>query len=195
MQDSRSPILRLDITGKPVKWIPWQNAVSLYTRDMIAWTAGESKILCRGGINRNTGKQSVLELNSIIAIRCSITRKKVKFDSPPLVNRELFRRDAYLCMYCGNNFSAANLTRDHVLPLSKGGKDNWSNVVTACRRCNSKKGGRKPEEAKMPLLAIPYNPNWAEYLALSNRRILADQMEFLKSQFTNTTRLINSVKH
>lgn len=195
MQDLRPPILRLDIMGKPVKWIPWQNAACLYTRDMIAWTAGESMLLCRGGINRNTGKRSVLELNSIIAIRRSVAKRKIKFYSPPLVNRELFRRDAYLCMYCGNHSVASNLTRDHVLPLSKGGKDIWANVVTACKRCNSKKGGRKPEEAKMPLLAIPYRPNWAEYLALSNRRILADQMEFLKSQFTNKSRLIDSNTH
>ena len=194
MQDLRSPILRLDITGQPIKWIPWQDAACLYTRNMIAWTAGESILLCRGGVNKETGKRSVLKLNSIIAIKRSVVRSKIKFGSPPLVNRELFRRDAYLCMYCGNHFAGSDLTRDHVLPLSKGGKDIWSNVVTACKRCNSKKGGRKPEKAKMPLLAIPYHPNWAEYLALSNRRILADQMVFLKSQFTNNI-LLEPTKH
>jgi len=108
----------------------------------------------------------------------------VQRDFPPLTNRELFRRDAHLCMYCGGNFHESNLTRDHVHPLSRGGREKWSNVVTACRSCNSRKGNRRPEEAKMPLLAIPYIPNWAEYLALSNRKILADQMEFLKSQFS-----------
>ena len=68
--------------------------------------------------------------------------------------------------------------------MSRGGRDRWSNVVTACRSCNTRKGNRTPEEARMPLLAVPYVPNWAEYLALSNRKILADQMEFLKSQFS-----------
>ena len=87
-------------------------------------------------------------------------------------------------MYCGNKFRDELLTRDHVKPISQGGLDRWSNVVTACKHCNTRKGCRTPEEAHMPLLAIPYVPNWAEYLALSNRRILADQMEFLKSQFS-----------
>ena len=101
-----------------------------------------------------------------------------------MTNRELFLRDANLCMYCGNKFRTTSLTRDHVVPLSKGGKDLWSNVVTACRNCNIRKGSRTPEKSYMPLIAIPYIPNWAEYLALSNRRILADQMEFLKTQFS-----------
>jgi 5-methylcytosine-specific restriction endonuclease McrA len=87
-------------------------------------------------------------------------------------------------MYCGGEHREIELTRDHVIPLSKGGKDRWSNVVTACRQCNTRKGNRTPEIANMPLLAVPYVPNWAEFLALSNRRILMDQMEFLKTQFS-----------
>ena len=98
-------------------------------------------------------------------------------------NHELFRRDDNLCLYCGREYPEFGLTRDHVIPLSRGGRDIWSNVVTACKACNTRKGGRTPEQARMPLLAIPYVPNWAEFLALSNRRILADQMAFLKSQF------------
>ena len=101
-----------------------------------------------------------------------------------MTNRELFLRDARICMYCGNHHKGMALTRDHVIPMSRGGADRWSNVVTACRSCNTRKGNRSPEEARMPLLAVPYVPNWAEYLALSNRKILADQMEFLKSQFS-----------
>lgn len=178
-------ILRLNIAGQPIKWVPWQEAVCLYARDMIAWTAGDSVFSFRGGINRATGNRSIIKINSIVAIKRSMIRKRVRYASPPLINRELFRRDAHLCMYCGGHFHESNLTRDHIHPLSRGGKDRWSNVVTACKSCNSKKGNRNPEEAKMPLLAIPYKPNWAEYLVLSNRKILADQMEFLKAQFTN----------
>jgi len=61
-------------------------------------------------------------------------------------------------------------------------------VVTACKRCNTRKGDKTPEEARMPLLAIPYVPNVAEYLVLRNRRILGDQMEFLKTQFNEVDR-------
>jgi 5-methylcytosine-specific restriction endonuclease McrA len=73
------------------------------------------------------------------------------------------------------------LTRDHVVPASRGGSSAWENCVTACRHCNQRKDDRTPEEAGMKLLAVPYTPNLAEYLILSNRRILADQMEFLLS--------------
>lgn len=178
-------ILRLDIAGSPVRWIPWQNAVNLYSREMIAWTAGDSVFTFHGGISRMTGFRSTVEINSIIAVKRSAKHyKHGERTVPPLTNRELFLRDAYLCMYCGNKYGDALLTRDHVLPISKGGTDRWSNVVTACRSCNTRKGNRRPEDANMPLLAIPYRPNWAEYLALSNRRILADQMEFLKSRFS-----------
>jgi len=178
-------ILRLDIAGSPVTWIPWQNAICLYSRDMVAWTAGDSIFTFKGGTNRVSGLRSKVNINSIIAIKRSAIRKRAKRYAPPLTNRELFLRDAHLCMYCGHQFQESLLTRDHLLPLSRGGKDKWSNVVTTCRHCNTHKGNRNPEEARMPLLAVPYVPNWAEYLALSNRKILADQMDFLKSQFSN----------
>lgn len=177
-------ILRLDISGIPVTWIPWQDAVSLYCRDMIAWTAGEQNFTFRGGISRRTGLRSCVDINTIIAVKRSSMHKPVKRSIPPLTNRELFLRDAQLCMYCGHEYPEHELTRDHVIPISRGGRDRWSNVVAACRQCNTRKGNRTPEMANMPLLAVPYVPNWAEYLALSNRRILLDQMEFLKSQFS-----------
>lgn len=177
-------ILRLDVSGIPVTWIPWQEAVSLYCRDMIAWTAGHHEFTFHGGICRMTGQRSSVEVNSIIAVKRSSSHKFVKRTIPPLTNRELFLRDAHLCMYCGHEFPEYALTRDHVIPLSRGGRDRWSNVVTACRLCNTRKGNRTPELAGMPILAVPYVPNWAEFLALSNRRILMDQMEFLKSQFS-----------
>ena len=177
-------ILRLDISGKPITWIGWQTAVCLYSRDMIAWTAGEQSFSFRGGVNRQSGERSVIDINSIVAIKRSTSHKHLARSVPPLTNRELFLRDANLCLYCGKQFQDSLLTRDHVIPISRGGKDRWGNVVTACRTCNTRKGNRVPEQANMPLLAIPFVPNWAEYLALSNRKILGDQMEFLKSQFS-----------
>ena len=177
-------ILRLDISGSPIRWIPWQLAVNLYSREKIAWTTGDSVFTFHGGVNRLTGQRSIVEINSIIAVKHSTQSKYTGRAIPPLTNRELFLRDANLCMYCGNKCQPGSLTRDHVVPLSKGGKDLWSNVVTACRNCNIRKGNRTPESSHMPLLAIPYIPNWAEYLALSNRKILADQMQFLKTQFS-----------
>jgi 5-methylcytosine-specific restriction endonuclease McrA len=108
---------------------------------------------------------------------------------PPLNNRELFHRDRYLCAFCGSNLPASKLTRDHVIPFSRGGKDTWMNVVTACRSCNERKSDRTPEMARMELLYLPYVPNRAEYLILTNRRILADQMEFLAQHVPAQSRL------
>jgi 5-methylcytosine-specific restriction endonuclease McrA len=180
-------ILRLDVTGRPVRWVPWQDAACLYTRDMVAWTAGEHTFALHGGYSRVTGVQTVIEVNSIIAVRGEYRRSFSRM-VPPLNNRALFRRDRHTCMYCGLEHPEQELTRDHVVPMSRGGRDGWSNVVTACKRCNAHKGRRTPDEARMPLLAVPYAPNMAEYLVLRNRRILADQMEFLKSQFRDVHR-------
>lgn len=184
-------ILRLDISGAPVRWIDWEEAACLYTKNMIAWTAGESVFTLHGGISRATGSQSTLKVHSIIAVKRCGGSQFIARTIPPLNNRELFLRDGHLCMYCGEELPGSQLTRDHVKPISRGGLDCWSNVVAACKACNTRKGNRLPEEAGFDLLAIPYEPNWAEFLALSNRRILADQMDFLKSQFKSRHRLLH----
>ena len=182
-------ILRLDIAGRPQRWIPWQDAVILDSREMIAWTAGERTFTFYGGVNRVSGYRSQITVNSIIAVRGHSRNAGDEHLVPPLSNRELILRDDHLCMYCGQQFPGHQLTRDHLVPLSRGGADCWSNVVAACRGCNHAKGSRTPDEAGMSLLAVPYVPNRAEYLVLSNRRILADQMEFLKKRFRRTSRL------
>lgn len=181
------PILRLDSHGQPVSWIPWQEAVSIVARRRVAWTAGEHDFQLRGGLCRLTGERSIIRINSIIAVRGE-SRRRHRHATPPLTNRELFRRDKHTCLYCGREMQDNLLTRDHIRPISRGGRDHWRNVVTACKRCNTRKGNKTPEEAHMPLLAIPYVPNLAEYLALRNRRILGDQMEFLRMQFGNADR-------
>jgi len=182
-------ILRLDVTGQPVRWIPWQEAVVLQARGMVAWHAGATAFTFRGGLNRETRRRSSITVSSIIAVRGVLRHGAVETRVPPLTNRELFLRDGHLCMYCGKQFPEHLLTRDHLLPISRGGRHTWSNVVTACKSCNHAKGARTPEEAGMALLAVPYVPNRAEYLVLSNRRILADQMEFLKKRFRSERRL------
>ena len=80
-------------------------------------------------------------------------------------------------------------------PLSQGGQDGWSNVVTACKRCNNHKAGRTPEQAGMELLAIPFTPTHAEYVYLQGRRILADQMEFLLAHFPRNSLLRKRVEN
>lgn len=170
-------ILKVDSGGQPVSWIHWHTAVTLYARDRVRWEAGAERFLIRGGVSALTSLRSQVEIGSIIAVA---DRSKCHARGVPLLtNRTLFQRDHNLCLYCGRQFPAHLLTRDHVVPASRGGASAWENCVTACRQCNQRKDDRTPEEASMRLLAVPYTPNLAEYLILSNRRILADQMEFL----------------
>lgn len=188
----RPKILRLDNTGQPVRWLTWQEATILYTLDKIAWTMGDHEFEFHGGVNRTTGLRSTVTVNSIIAIKGHTHRKGRQRKVPPLTNRALFLRDSHICLYCGGQYDDTLLTRDHITPISRGGTDTWCNVITACRACNTRKGGRTAEEADMPLLAVPFVPNYAEYLVLSNRRILGDQMEFLKAQFREGSRLLQT---
>jgi len=176
------PILRLDVTGQPLSWVHWQDAVCMYVKGLVAWETGLSRFDIGGGLSR-TGQRSSVTINSIIAVKGAAKHKHAHWSVPHLTNRELFRRDRHVCLYCGQTFGDRDLTRDHIQPRSRGGTDRWTNVVTACRRCNVQKGCRTPEESHMPLLAVPFVPNPAEYLALLNRKILADQMDFLKRQF------------
>ena len=187
-------ILRINTAGVPVDWLSWQEAVCLHARELVSWTYGEEVMEVHGGHSRMTGEQTVLTLNSIIACKGKVYDKIRR--EPPLTNRALFRRDQNICLYCGNEFADCDLSRDHVVPVSRGGKDHWTNVVTSCKRCNARKGNRLPEECAMQLLALPIRPNHAEYLALSHSgRILGDQMAFLKRQFSSNSRLFDdSVK-
>ena len=182
-------ILTLDIRGLPHRWVTWQAACHYYALDMVAWTIGDSQFRFTGGICRATGLRSEITANSIIAIKGRALRAGSLNQVPPLNNRELFHRDRQLCAYCGEHHSSSALTRDHVVPVSQGGRDVWMNVVTACRPCNQRKSNRTPEQAHMALLYAPYVPNKAEYLILCNRSILVDQMDFLARHLPRQSRL------
>ncbi len=180
-------LLSLDAHGRVLNWMSWQDATCLYVRGAVAWTLGEPCLSVHGGISRASGERSVIALHPIVAAR-GHARARALDPTPVLTNAALFARDEHLCLYCGRDCSRQQLTRDHVMPLSQGGRDIWENVVTACFQCNSRKGGRTPQQASMPLLAVPYRPSWIEHLILSNRNILADQMAFLRSQLPRRRR-------
>jgi 5-methylcytosine-specific restriction endonuclease McrA len=185
--DRQPKILRLNLAGLPIEWLNWQEAVCLYARDLVAWSLGDIVRKVHGGLSRATGARSLIELPSIIA--CGGGQMARPRTNYPLTNPALFARDRFHCLYCSRQFAAGALTRDHVVPLSRGGRDRWQNVVAACRRCNQFKGNRLLEDIGWELVALPYRPNNAEYLALINsRRILADQMDFLAAQFSSNSR-------
>jgi 5-methylcytosine-specific restriction endonuclease McrA len=78
-----------------------------------------------------------------------------------LSRQNIFKRDNGRCQYC---FTSEELTLDHVMPKSRGGKSTWDNLITACKKCNSKKGDFTPQEAGMPLAQSPYKPSFVVFL-------------------------------
>lgn len=101
----------------------------------------------------------------------------IPYQSISLNRINIFRRDSFKCGYCGDK---NNLTIDHVLPRSRGGKDTWQNLVTACESCNSKKGDRTPDEANMPLRVSPFKPSYIIFLRNFAGKIPIDWDKYLQ---------------
>lgn len=181
----------------PLEWIGYQEAVRLISLSQVSYSLGRLVYTVHGGINAISGRQSVIDVNAIIATTGQHPHEHLFSDAytPPLSNKALFRRDQSLCLYCGEQFPNYLLSRDHVKPLSQGGLDKWVNCVTACKRCNNYKAGRTPEQAGLQLLAIPFKPTHAEYVYLQGRKILADQMEFLLAHFPRNSLLRKRVEN
>ena len=79
-------------------------------------------------------------------------------------------RDKNTCQYCGKKFPAADLTLDHVIPKSRGGKTRWDNLVACCKRCNTRKGDQTPHEARLSLLKTPKEPRYPYHIHLFRSR-------------------------
>lgn len=113
---------------------------------------------------------------SVIRLNYMIHRPRPE---PQLTRHEIFRRDNYTCQYCGKQ--SKQLTIDHVVPRHRGGRRTWENLVTACPRCNVRKGGRTIEEAGMKLLRQPTKPPATyEYLFRGYLKQNAEWAKFLK---------------
>ena len=177
-------ILRLNKAGLPQCWVSKEVAATLCVKQQVIWSLGDKPSILHGGYNKQ-GYRSLLSIPPIIACEGDNTRQCL---IPALSNRTLFRRDDHFCLYCGKQLPYRLLTRDHVIPTSQGGRNHWQNLVAACQRCNSFKGGRTPEQAGMELLAVPFTPNIYEFMYLSNRQIIGDQMEYLQSRFREGNR-------
>lgn len=179
-------VLTVDMAGLPQAWVALEEAITYHAKQMVAWSLGYEVREFRGGWQRN-GTRSRIATKSILAIKGSVPGRLVH--APGLTNALLFARDRHLCAYCGEGHMSRDLSRDHVVPVSHGGRDSWTNSVTACKKCNIRKANRTPEQADMPLIYVPYVPNRHEQFILRNRRILADQMEYLLAGVPRTSRL------
>lgn len=103
-------------------------------------------------ISRSFPLPSVIRLNRYV---------NAPYKGVNLTRQNIFKRDNFECQYCGVR---RELTLDHVMPSSRGGAHSWLNLVTACKRCNARKGDYTPEEADMPLKYKPYKPSYALFL-------------------------------
>jgi 5-methylcytosine-specific restriction endonuclease McrA len=102
-----------------------------------------------------------------------ILNRIVKFRYNGLVpNRlNLLWRDGNQCQYCAENFSSSDLTLDHIIPKSRGGRNTWENLVVACKKCNQKKGAKIPQEADMHPIRQPVKPRLSVLRTVSNNEI------------------------
>ncbi len=134
---------------EPIKIISWQRAMTLLTLDKVE-VIEEYDTEIRA-------MSLVINVPAVVRLRKAFRRhaKPVKFSR---VN--IYARDGYRCQYCGDRCSIDELTYDHVIPRSRGGRTTWDNIVSCCYACNAEKANRTPAEARMKLLSTPTRPTW-----------------------------------
>lgn len=155
--------LVLDRGHQPVNVVSWEEAITMLFTDKADVLEEYEHV-----IHSPSGTQKP----AVIRLRRSFKRevKPVKFSR---VN--VYARDEYRCQYCGERKATEDLTYDHVLPRSRGGRTEWSNIVTCCHDCNREKKNRTPAEAGMPLLSKPVQPKATPDLQLEfSRRSIPD---------------------
>ncbi|MCX6162079.1 MAG: HNH endonuclease [Ignavibacteriae bacterium] len=127
-------------------------------RAIILAFLGKAEIVSANNGRRINTVRTSLICPSIVRLSVFV---RVPYKKIILSRKNILRRDNHRCLYCG---STVNLTVDHVIPKSRGGEETWENLVTACIKCNNKKGNRDPEEAKMQLHATPKRPSHITFI-------------------------------
>lgn len=113
-----------------------------------------------------------LTMPEVIRLRSYI---QLPYRPIPYSRKNILLRDDFRCQYCGERFTADELTLDHIKPISRGGTDSWNNVVAACKRCNHKKGNHLPEDIGMRLIGRPQKPTLPSFLHLV--RLMGEKRE------------------
>lgn len=139
--------LLLNSTYEPLLVISWQRATTMLYLGKVEVLRSYDSWLRSASTRMRT--PAVVRLTHFVRRH----RARIAFS-----RRNVFLRDGYRCQYCEAPLPAHDLTTDHVIPRSLGGKTTWDNVVAACAPCNRKKGGRTPGQARMQLLRKPTRP-------------------------------------
>jgi len=147
--------------------VSWKRAICLLIKEK-AEVLKESNLCVRNG-------EGEIFCNIPLVIKLIKVIRLIYKNRVPFSKRNIMVRDEYKCMYCG---TAASLTIDHLIPVSKGGKSNFENCVTSCQPCNNKKGKHTPSEVKMFLRKQPYAPTISEFIRLKMKKLKID--DFLK---------------
>lgn len=163
--------LVLNASFEPLNAVSSQRAVQLVL-------AGRAEIVQEGD---TVWRSSRLSVRVPLVIRLLRYVKVPYRTALALSRRAVFERDGNRCAYCGREFGRADLTLDHVIPRSRGGRNSFDNVVTACGPCNFRKADRTPLEAKMQLRFEPFAPRGAQVLALALGRHDASWLPYLKA--------------
>lgn len=158
----RCVILNGDYTFLNV--VDWKRAVCLMIKQKAEVLKFSNQVLRNGEGEVVTRVPIVMRLIKIIRM---IYKNRV-----PFTKKNVFVRDRFKCGYCG---SGQNLTIDHVIPVSRGGKSTFDNCMTACRPCNNRKDRRLPSEAKMHLSHQPYAPTISEFIRLKMKQLKIDK--------------------
>lgn len=152
-----SHALVLNASFEPLHIVTWQRAIQLLFQGKVE-VVEESEQEVRT-VRMTIKVPAVLRLLNYVPL----TQKKqiIRFS-----RANIFYRDNNVCQYCGDQFGKSHLTLDHVIPIVQGGKKSWENIVTACKPCNQRKGGRTPAQANLSLIRKPKKPNWVPAVSI-----------------------------
>jgi 5-methylcytosine-specific restriction endonuclease McrA len=150
--------LLLNASFQPLQVISWQRALQLFFSGKVEIVEASDQMI--RSVSLTIRMPLVIRLLKFVPQRNR--RNIVRF-----TRNNIFLRDQYSCQYCGCKPPVSHLTMDHVVPVVKGGAKSWENIVTACRPCNLRKGGRTPEEAGMRLRLQPKQPVWLPFMGLN----------------------------
>ncbi len=173
--------LALNASFEPLTMVPLKRALRLVIdgkAEIVEADAGRDIHSERLTIPRPT----VIRLTKFIQVPRKFRRQ--------VTNTFLFARDGYKCMYCGRASIELKpreaLTRDHLIPLSRGGANEWTNVVTACSTCNARKSNRLPHEIGMVPLRAPMEPHFV-HLSWAVRRLTEIQSRYIRMFYGEET--------
>ena len=142
--------LVLNATYEPIQVVSWRRAIRMLFQEKVEVVAEYDKEI--RSVTVTIKLPSVLRLLSYINVKRY--HHQVKFS-----RANIYVRDQHRCQYCGRRLPPVELTYDHVIPVARGGKKNWENIVTCCRDCNRRKGDHTPEEVGLKLLRPPKAPS------------------------------------